>query len=131
MAIRVGHGFGAQGDFDRALEEHAGDEGDGTMSAVSTNHVVDLVQSNVASTLAGMSVSTSIQKLIAVGEGTGIVLSEAVLVRMGVKCGDALCVEETSAGVHLTPRHAGVSDQIGLADELMRENRDVLGRLAR
>ncbi len=83
------------------------------MSTVSTNHVIDPAQLNVAATLTGMTVSKSIQKLIAVGEGIGIVLSDEILARMGVKCGDSLCLEETSAGVHLTPCSVSIPDQPG------------------
>lgn len=100
------------------------------MSAVSTERVVDLAQLNVAVTPTGMFVSKSVQKLIAVGEATGIVLSDEVLARMGVKCGDVLLLEETASGVQLTPYRAGIADQLGLADDLMRENHVVLGRLA-
>ena len=69
-------------------------------------------------------------KLTAIGNSVGVVLPKEILARLRVGKGDALHVIETPGGVELTPYRPDFAHQLDLAEEVMRENRDVLRKLA-
>jgi len=69
-------------------------------------------------------------KIRKIGNSVGIVLPKAVLTRLRVSDGDSLYVSETSNGVELSPYNPDSALQMDLAEEIMRENRDVLKKLA-
>jgi putative addiction module antidote len=69
-------------------------------------------------------------KLTTVGSSTGIVLPKDVLERLRVRKGDSLHVIETPNGVELTPYDPEFAEQISVADEVMRQDRNVLRQLA-
>jgi putative addiction module antidote len=69
-------------------------------------------------------------KLTTVGNAVGIVLPRELLAKLQVNKGDTLYVIETPGGIELTPYRPDFARQMDLAEDIMRENRDVLRKLA-
>ncbi|MGA7340748.1 MAG: AbrB/MazE/SpoVT family DNA-binding domain-containing protein [Terracidiphilus sp.] len=69
-------------------------------------------------------------KVIAIGNSAGIILPKETLARLNVKKGDTLYITEGAQGVRLVPFDQDFAKQVEAAREVMRENRDVLQRLA-
>jgi len=69
-------------------------------------------------------------KLTTVGSSTGLVLPKHILERLRVKKGDTLHVIETPNGIELTPYDPAFAKQVAIAEEVMREDRNVLKKLA-
>jgi putative addiction module antidote len=72
----------------------------------------------------------TILKVTTVGNSAGVILPKEVLERLRVDKGDSLYVVETANGVELTPYDPEVAVQVQAAERVMREDRDVLRRLA-
>ena len=70
-------------------------------------------------------------KVTTVGNSVGIVLPKEVLSRLHVEKGDSLYVTETPDGVQLTPYEQDFAAEMEAARRVMRNNRDVLRKLAR
>ena len=73
---------------------------------------------------------TTTVKVTTVGNSVGIVLPKDMLTRLNIQKGDVLYVTETPDGVQLTPYEEKFARVIGAANQIMRENRDVLRKLA-
>ena len=69
-------------------------------------------------------------KVISVGNSAGIILSKEILERLRVSKGDTLTVTETPDGVQLKTYDETFATGMSLAEEIMREDRDVLRKLA-
>lgn len=69
-------------------------------------------------------------KLTAIGNSVGVVLPKELLARLRVGKGDLLHVTETPTGIELTPYDPEVAAQMEAAEAIMREDRDVLRKLA-
>jgi putative addiction module antidote len=69
-------------------------------------------------------------KITTVGNSVGIVLPKEYLSHMNVGKGDTLFVTKTSDGIRLVPYEESFAAQMEVAREVMRENRDVLRKLA-
>lgn len=69
-------------------------------------------------------------KITTVGNSAGIVLPKEILERLRVAKGDSLYATETPDGVELRPFDEEFAEQIAIAERVMREDRDVLRRLA-
>lgn len=69
-------------------------------------------------------------KITTVGNSTGVVLPREILDRLRVKKGDLLYVLETPNGIELTPYNQAFGKQMDVAERVMREDRDVLRKLA-
>jgi len=69
-------------------------------------------------------------KLTTIGNSTGVVLPKEILQRLRVDRGDTLYVIETARGIELTPYGPDFAAQMELAERVMREDRDVLKKLA-
>jgi putative addiction module antidote len=69
-------------------------------------------------------------KIIPVGNSAGIILPKEVLARLNVGKGDTLYITEGPNGIHLVPFDQDFATQMEAARQIMRENRDVLQRLA-
>jgi putative addiction module antidote len=69
-------------------------------------------------------------KITTVGNSAGIVLPKELLSHMNVEKGDTLFVTKTSDGIQLVPYEESLSAQMDVMREVMRENRDVLRKLA-
>ena len=69
-------------------------------------------------------------KITTVGNSAGVVLPREILDRLHVEKGDMLYVLETPNGIELTPYNQAFGKQMDVADRVMREDRDVLRKLA-
>ena len=64
------------------------------------------------------------------GNSAGITLPKAILDKLRVSTGDTLYVHETRNGIELTAYNEKFAAQMEVAEKIMREDRDVLRRLA-
>lgn len=69
-------------------------------------------------------------KIIAIGNSAGIILPKETLARLKVDKGDTLYITEGPQGIRLLAFDDEFATQMEAAREVMRENRDVLQRLA-
>ena len=69
-------------------------------------------------------------KITTIGNSAGIILSKELLERLRAAKGDMLTVTETQDGVHLSTYDAKVTRQLDAAERIMRENRNLLRKLA-
>ena len=69
-------------------------------------------------------------KLTNVGNSVGVILPKELLSKLRVDKGDTLYVVETSGGIELTSYRPDFAAQMDAAEEIMRENRDVLKKLS-
>jgi putative addiction module antidote len=69
-------------------------------------------------------------KITTVGSSAGIVLPKEFLSHMNVQKGDSLYITKTQDGIQLVPYEESFAAQMDAAREVMRENRDVLRKLA-
>lgn len=69
-------------------------------------------------------------KVIAIGNSAGIILPKETLARLNVQKGDTLYIVEGALGIRIAPFDQDFATQMEAAREVMRENRDVLQRLA-
>lgn len=69
-------------------------------------------------------------KVTTVGNSTGIVLPKELLHKLHLEKGDSLYVTETPNGLQLTPYDEKFVRVMEAAGQVMRENRDVLRKLA-
>jgi putative addiction module antidote len=69
-------------------------------------------------------------KIISIGNSNGVILPKETLARMNVQKGDTLYLTEGPQGIRLVPFDEEFATQMEAAREVMRENRDVLQRLA-
>ena len=69
-------------------------------------------------------------RVTAIGNSAGVILSKEVLAKLHVSKGDELFVVETERGIELTPYQPDFDAKVEVARRIMRENRDVLRKLA-
>ena len=69
-------------------------------------------------------------KITTVGNSTGVVLPKEILQHLRVSKGDTLYVLETPNGIEISPYNPEFAEQMGIAEQVMREDRDVLKKLA-
>jgi putative addiction module antidote len=69
-------------------------------------------------------------KVTTVGNSTGIVLPKELLMKLKIEKGDSLYVTETPDGLQLAPYDEEFVRVMDAARQIMRENRDVLRKLA-
>ena len=69
-------------------------------------------------------------KIIAIGNSAGIILPKETLARLNVQKGDSVYLTEGPHGIRLMAFDPEFAAQMEAAREVMRENRDVLQRLA-
>jgi len=69
-------------------------------------------------------------KVVTVGNSVGIVLSKEILEKLRVQKGDSIFAIETSKGIELTAYNPELAEQMKIAEQVMREDRDALRKLA-
>ena len=69
-------------------------------------------------------------KITTVGNSAGIVLPKELLERLRVSKGDTLTVTEVPGGVQLSAIDEKKQRQLEIAERIMRENRNMLAKLA-
>jgi putative addiction module antidote len=70
-------------------------------------------------------------KVTSIGNSAGIILPKEMLERLRISKGDFLTVTETPDGVQLSTYDEKVTRQMDIAERIMRENRNMLRKLAR
>jgi putative addiction module antidote len=69
-------------------------------------------------------------KITSIGNSAGIILPKELLEKLRVSKGDTLTVTETPDGLNLNPYDDDFVTAMSLAEEIMREDRDILKKLA-
>ncbi len=69
-------------------------------------------------------------KVTTVGNSVGVVLSKDVLAKLRVGKGDTLYATETPNGIELSAYNPEFAAQMNAAESIMREDRNVLRKLA-
>lgn len=69
-------------------------------------------------------------KITSIGNSAGIILSKEILAKLRVEKGDTLYVTETPDGIELRAYDPHFATQMDAAERLMREDRDILKKLA-
>ena len=69
-------------------------------------------------------------KVTTIGNSAGIVLPKEVLNRLHVEKGDVLYITDAPDGVRLSPYNDAFAQKLEALEQVMRENRDVLKKLA-
>lgn len=69
-------------------------------------------------------------KITSIGNSAGIILSKEILAKLRVEKGDTLYVTETPDGIELRAYDPTFATQMDAAERLMREDRDILKKLA-
>jgi putative addiction module antidote len=70
-------------------------------------------------------------KITKIGNSAGIILPKELLARLRAAVGDTLFVSEAPDGVRLTAGDPAFSAKMELAEQIMREDRDILRVLAK
>ncbi len=65
-----------------------------------------------------------------IGNSEGVILPKEILARLRVGKGDKLFLTETPDGFAISAYDPGFEQQMKLAEDVMREDRDVLHKLA-
>ena len=69
-------------------------------------------------------------KVTTIGNSTGIILPKELLEKLRINKGDKLYVSETPSGIELSPYNTEFAEQMDIAESIMREDRNILKKLA-
>ncbi len=69
-------------------------------------------------------------KITTIGNSVGIVLPKEILSHLHVEKGDTLYLTESPDGIRLSPYDSTLASKLEAFEHVMRENRDVLKKLA-
>ena len=69
-------------------------------------------------------------KVTNIGNSAGIILPKELLEKLRVGKGDQLFVTETPNGIEISAHDAEVERQMEIAEQVMRDNRNLLRKLA-
>lgn len=69
-------------------------------------------------------------KITAIGNSAGVILPKELLARLRVDKGDELYALETPDGIRLTTYDPKLAAQMEVAEKIMREDRELLRKLA-
>jgi len=70
-------------------------------------------------------------KVTTVGNSAGVILPKDILERLRVSKGDVLYLVEEPDGYKITPYNKEFVEQMNVAEDIMREDKDVLNVLAK
>ena len=70
-------------------------------------------------------------KVMKVGNSLGLILPKDVLARMKLSVGDSLFLIEDPGGFRLTPYDPEFEEQMAIAKDVMKSDRDILRELAK
>lgn len=73
---------------------------------------------------------TTTLKITSIGNSFGIILPKEIMSKLRVSKGDSVLAIETPNGIEISPYDPEVAKQIEIAELVMREDRDVLRKLA-
>lgn len=69
-------------------------------------------------------------KITTIGNSAGVILPKELLARLRLEKGDDVYVLETPDGIRLTAYDPELAAQMDVAEQIMRERRDLLRKLA-
>ena len=70
--------------------------------------------------------------VISIGESEGFILGEEAKAKLNVKKGDTLCLTDAPDGaLRITPYNPDFARQMTLAEQIMREDQEILRTLAK
>ena len=69
-------------------------------------------------------------KITSIGNSAGVTLPKEVLEKLRVGKGDTLFLTETPMGFELSPLDEKIQRQMAVAEQVMRDNRNLLHKLA-
>jgi putative addiction module antidote len=70
-------------------------------------------------------------KITKIGNSAGVVLPKELLAKLRAGVGDTLYVSETPDGIRITAADPSFEGKMALAEQIMREDRDILRVLAK
>ena len=70
-------------------------------------------------------------KITKIGNSAGVILPKEVLAKLRVGLGDQLYLTEAPDGVRLTAQDPDFAEDMELAEDIMREDRNILRALAK
>ncbi|MCW1431599.1 AbrB/MazE/SpoVT family DNA-binding domain-containing protein [Novosphingobium sp. JCM 18896] len=70
-------------------------------------------------------------KITKIGNSAGVVLPKELLAKLRAGVGDTLYVSETPDGIRITAGDPSFEAKMALAEQIMREDRDILRVLAK
>jgi putative addiction module antidote len=70
-------------------------------------------------------------KITKIGNSAGVVLPKELLAKLRAGVGDTLYVSETPEGVRITASNPDFEAKMALAEQIMRDDRDILRVLAK
>jgi putative addiction module antidote len=70
-------------------------------------------------------------KITKIGNSAGVVLPKELLARLRAGVGDTLYVSEAPDGIRITAANPAFEAKMALAEQIMREDRDILRVLAK
>jgi putative addiction module antidote len=70
-------------------------------------------------------------KITKIGNSAGVVLPKELLAKLRAGVGDTLYVSETPDGIRITASDPSFEARMALAEQIMREDRDILRVLAK
>lgn len=70
-------------------------------------------------------------KITSIGNSAGVILPKEVLSRLRLEKGDELYLLETPDGIKLTAFDPTLAEQMAVAEQIMKEDRQVLHQLAK
>lgn len=70
-------------------------------------------------------------KITKIGNSAGVILPKELLARLRAGIGDTLFVSEAPDGVRLSAHDPDFAEQMAAAEEIMREDRNILRALAK
>lgn len=70
-------------------------------------------------------------KITKIGNSAGVVLPKELLARLRAGVGDTLYVTEAPDGIRITAANPDFAAQMEIAEQIMREDRDILRVLAK
>jgi len=70
-------------------------------------------------------------KIVKIGNSHGLILPKDVLARLNVSAGDNLFLIEGPGGYRLTPYDSEFEEQMAIAKDIMKRDRDILRELAK
>lgn len=73
---------------------------------------------------------TTTVKVTTIGNSAGIILPKELLEKLRISKGDTLTVTETPDGIGLSPFDEVIARQMEVAEKVMRDNRNMLRKLA-
>jgi len=73
----------------------------------------------------------AVVKITKIGNSAGVVLPKELLAKLRAGVGDTLYVSEAPDGVRITANNPAFEAQMAIAEQIMREDRDILRVLAK